>query len=240
MDRRTPLKRVLVALSIFALSTGVVIATAWCFAVWGTVPLYGVRWIHSPSQLASNHDVATLFSYDSTNEPSGRWTVEEARQLGVTTRIAARESSDGAPLKADSGWTPSQGHFWIRETSVGWPFRCLSWMELPVDWRQSDRRVRIINLKQDIRYGLSVSTYLSASSIVPARALPLAILPIGFSLNLLFTITMLWGGTVSARKFMQQLLGTRRERAGKCRICGYRVAGLPTCPECGYQVHLTA
>lgn len=66
-------------------------------------------------------------------------------------------------------------------------------------------------------------------SFTHSRYLPIRPRPVGFVLNTLAYALLLvtLGGTVKrARSLM-------RRRAGRCTSCGYQLAGLSRCPECG-------
>lgn len=133
----------------------------------------------------------------------------------------------------------------LSTSTAGWPFQALFYQECPVP----GAAFALLNdepflatpqiISEALReIGLSAPSlaqrfpFLANAHISFSRHIPITPLWPGYILNTLF-----WGGLFFAIEFAARFLHHRRRtRAGDCHHCGYTLAGLSKCPECGTPV----
>jgi len=119
----------------------------------------------------------------------------------------------------------------IMQKAYGWPCRSLYWNwdngVNQVNTRPGEPITRAIRLPQrQAQFG--------TLSLDERRALPLAVIPIGFAMNTLLYAAAMWlliPGPFALRRAI-------RRRQGRCVACGYDLRGAEheRCSECGLEV----
>lgn len=185
-----------------------------------------------------------LGMYTPHNAPTPvRWPVEVPDDWGRP--ITADRRVVGPALTSHQVMGADQDRVFVR--SSGWPWRALSCAVLverqasaPVITRRPDGNI-------DIRYRPIVITWMPAegwqaglpvpeslvvqhaSVQMPERRLPIVPVLPGFALNVIAYATIAWLVLFAPRLYVRHV----RRCEGQCAACGYDLAGLSSCPECG-------
>ncbi len=233
----------LIVLSLFA-GAVINVAVAWAIAAW--MPFHAVSYSHTwIDRSTPPHSVVSIAEYRGPGWVRRDWaTVTAGTSAGsalYSRAISNLQSIWGVPLH--ERLTPSDwGEAWHAAESpsgidgsgidqaVGWPLLSL-WSSARGDWRSSPPRI-ITHGGSAVRRWPPWKT-LAPYEFEDARYLSWRPMWRGLLFNTLF-----WGivaATLSSAG--SWLLGTYRLRRGRCPMCAYSLAGLPTpvCPECGWR-----
>lgn len=107
----------------------------------------------------------------------------------------------------------------VRTTGVGWPMLALR----SESWSDSATSLVDVGL---IRGGIPIGPV--GQYAIDRRKLPIMPIWFGFLVN-----TLLYGALMMTPFAPGAIMRCRRVCRGRCRGCGYDVAGLAVCPECG-------
>jgi hypothetical protein len=170
-----------------------------------------VAWVCALSSLGKvvqQSVVASSFSFGPGSSSSDVWLTQASTQA-IGLRLATH-----VDLERDSNGTLIKYNRIALDCSAGWPLRCL---------RGS----------HDSTAPTSVPTLFETPGATDAaadrRAVPIAPVPLAFLAN-----TLLYAAILAGIFFAPQVIRRHlRRRHGRCTTCGYQLAGIATCPECG-------
>jgi hypothetical protein len=240
------MKRFAVIALFLALGALANVAVAWACAAWIIIPPAGMRtawvdidglervngWKVSVKQTVFATQVVAMVrvTIDDDGTPASdvvpRWSdvlsmMDQAVQATKAEMAAMERAGINAPI----------GPSVIMQKAYGWPCCALYWNwdngAYKVNTPPGEPITRAIALPQRPNPPGSFS-------LDDARALPTAIIPIGFIMNTLLFATALWlliPGPLALRRAI-------RRRRGRCVKCGYDLRGVEheRCPECGLAV----
>ncbi len=112
----------------------------------------------------------------------------------------------------------------MQEVASGWPLRCIVFRDVHYRGAQLAWQTPI-----DVVPALRVPRGWWTEYLLGPRPIPLAVIPTGLALNWLFYAPLFYL-LLSAMPCVRHV---RRIRRGLCTRCGYDLAGLASCPECG-------
>ena len=109
----------------------------------------------------------------------------------------------------------------------GWPFRSM------MAWHRTDDREGRVIVTPTNGVELSAISQLPPmhrdTSVVEPRVLPLRVIPAGYAIDAGIAFVALYVPTAA----LGALRARRRRWRGACAACGYDLAGVARCPECG-------
>ena len=238
--RATNLRRAILRVLLFALiGAAATVLVAWGFALRGSVGNTTVqkismsgwpreRAVEAPKRMRSSVPKGWLTLPE---DVEGSLLVEHWRRTGPGL---STDSLDIYLMEARSTkMAPDRNCFMVQ---AGWPSRSLDCFAL-WDWDVVDSQLRpIVRWRFAIESRNQRETANLQARLLPARTkttrrLPLRPLWPGFAVNTAFyggLVFLLW----SAPGFMRR---RSRRRRGRCLRCGYELAGVAACPECGHQ-----
>jgi len=119
---------------------------------------------------------------------------------------------------------------WMSRWEFGVPFRSMSRVAMSTQSGRTITPTPLPTWQTGLQTPPRFHNGLAAREFLPIR-------PIWWGLlaNWLIFGGLVWGGAAAIR----QLRKTRRRRRGLCEGCGYVMAGLATCPECGLGRHVS-
>lgn len=213
------------------------------FGVLGLATTIGIAWLiaafSAVDRLAeSNRSISLL------EEPFPHyWSVITRHSLGRTVALSRRWSTPAAGRVTASGaedvapkWgrvryhgvdakiSPIGEHFRL-DQAAGWPMLAL--------WGSMDMRSSPGGNLQKTTAKAAIPLVVPANEPLKARFLPLAPLPVGMAIDVLF-FDLAWYACVSAIRFSMRRV---RQARGLCCRCGYDIRGEMAlgCPECGWR-----
>lgn len=215
---------------LVVLGVGLNVAIAWCLALWAPVGA------SPPTRFSINapHDVAVeIDAARSRAGAKGAWeSVFGSRDEGAgVTLIGCVEVT----YKAVNAQNPIRLLYVLR---AGWPWRCVS-AKLERDVLATDQsRDRVFG-------GIETPEWLSAREFTSESQASQDV-GLGEADRRLLPLRVEWGGMLKGSAFYTGAIGVlfvpfvirrvRRKRLGHCAACGYELAGLSLCPECGTEV----
>jgi hypothetical protein len=170
-----------------------------------------VAWVcalSAPGKVVQQSGTGTSWSYGPGMTSNEFWSTDattDAIGLRLVTHVDLEQDSKGTFIKYNRT---------ALDCRAGWPLRSL---------RGS----------HDSTAPASVPTLLEApwamATAADRRAIPLAPVPLAFIANTLLYAVVLAGVFIVPPSLRRRA----RRRRGRCTTCGYQLAGLTTCPECG-------
>jgi hypothetical protein len=204
---------------IFASTIGLLLALffSWLPMLWAHRAAYHVsegdaRWPEPPpADWPAQPDTA--------NSISGVW--------GAQVEGAAHNLGELAETRRQD---PTVIVHWMSRWEYGVPFRSMSRVAMSTQAGRTVTPVPLSTWQAGVRTPAWFQDGLAAREFVPIR-------PIWWGLfaNWLIFAGLVWGGVAA----FSHLRRTRRKRRGLCEGCGYVMAGLATCPECGLGRHVS-
>lgn len=214
---------------------GLVVRAGVCFSVGLLVSVLVALWFAARSDM-----VLATSGVEFDSRSGAPWGVRSL--MRESTRATLYEHGRGARRLVLSHATGGGSY---TRYSFGWPFRCLYFEEAwnsPTKgtwassifgrWAQIDRGdPNTIQFPDWTRRGSAMMRrWIAPGGFTRAEApVPLGVAPLGMLANSLAYGTFLW----FLLSLATWLSGWRRRRAGRCVACGYDLAELTTCPECG-------
>ncbi len=145
-----------------------------------------------------------------------------------------RWSARGRPTEVDNPPPRPEGDMTVAMSGFryqfGFPFRSVQFRDAAAEHYQHRNGHPMFVYQQDTTHTLPLHQRGLPTGLTSTRhqLLPLDTLPIGFLLN-----TMIYASLPALVMTAFHLRTQRRRRQSRCPACGYPIAGLPTCPECG-------
>lgn len=136
----------------------------------------------------------------------------------------------------DTDWVPEASPLppWVQlnRNRVGWPVRAAYWDEHLIPGKgnrtQIDRVFSALHAAAGDQLGIERPKWMPGE---PYRRVPTQFYVSGLALNVV-TFASLW---LLPGLILRQVRRWNRVRRGKCGSCGYQLAGIPRCPECGTE-----
>jgi hypothetical protein len=119
---------------------------------------------------------------------------------------------------------------WMSRWEYGVPFRSMSRVAMSTQSGRTITPTPLPTWQTGLQTPVRFHNGFAAREFLPIR-------PIWWGLfaNWLIFAGLVWGGAAA----FSHLRRTRRKRRGLCEGCGYVMAGLATCPECGLGRHVS-
>jgi hypothetical protein len=144
-------------------------------------------------------------------------------RFGWTT-ISANHGLDA--IASSRRTNPNVTWYAMIERRSGLPFRCLRRTQMST---QVMRTITPVPLSTWVQ-GLPAPAWFHDGRTSKDR-LPIRPLPLGLAANYVFWSAIVWGIVIA----LSSLCARKRRLRGACPTCGYALAGLPACPECGVR-----
>ena len=178
-----------------------------------------ILWAHRAAYHTNDGDARWPAQPDTANSISGVW--------GAHVEGAAHNLGKLAETRRQD---PTVIVHWMSRWEFGVPFRSMSRVAMST---QAGRTITPtqISMRQT---GLQTPTWFQGG-LAAREFLPIRPIWWGLLANWLIFGGLVWGGAAA----ISQLRKTRRRRRGLCEGCGYVMAGLATCPECGLGRHVS-
>jgi hypothetical protein len=187
-------------------------------------------WLAQPEIFQRQHSVSSL-NISGANRSA--WSISRTDYL----LHGRRWSASGRPTEVDNPPPHPEGEMAVAmsgfQYQFGFPFRSLQFRDIAAEQYQYRNGHPMYVSQQDTTHTLPVWKPGLPTGLTSTRhqLLPLdPVLP-GFLLN-----TLVYASLPALVLTAAHLRAHRRRRQSRCPACGYPVAGLPTCPECGQAV----
>ncbi len=133
---------------------------------------------------------------------------------------------EGSTIGASPETAPNRTR---RTISVGWPLAAMQWAAYEENRYATTLPWSSLTPADAWRGGLPQWGSFRSYTTGQEKRFPIRPTPIGFAVDVaLFTLAAWW-----AMEWLTRTRAARRAKAGRCEACGYDLAGLQKCPECG-------
>lgn len=207
------MRRAAVILTCLAIGAAVNLAAAWSLALWAPGPKAGrSRTVRLAPPAAWPPGIPAHWA-----PPDAAWV---RTVFGLTSRSMFTGYRAG-------GYLNTAGRVIYLS---GWPMRTLRW-ETRYDRQQFRERPRDTLAAYWLRDGIAPPEWVPGLDGAEWRRLPVRPVLPGLAVNTGAYAALAWAAIFGPGAARRQ----RRRRRGWCVACGYDLAGLPGCPECGSE-----